>query len=288
MTGAYGVRVIETVRVGDLSFDVHAAGPPEGRPVVLLHGFPQHGGMWDRVTPALNEAGLRTLAPDQRGYSPGARPSTPAAYRMAELVGDVIGLLDALDLSTVDLVGHDWGAAVAWQVAGRHPDRLRSMTALSIPHPFAYSAALRDDPDQQRRSAYLRLFRQEDDKPERILLEDDGRRLRGIFAGSGLDPDGVAAYVDPFVAEPARLTGALNWYRAMGRHDQDGLGPVTVPTTYVWGDEDGALGRVAAEDNAQHVAGPYRFVPLAGRSHWLADEVPDTVADAVLDRVRAS
>lgn len=273
------------VPVGEWEFDLHIGGPAEGRPVLLLHGFPQHGGMWSGVASRLHAAGLRTIAPDQRGYSPGARPTDSSAYAMSSLVEDVIGLLDGLELSTVDLVGHDWGAAVAWQVAARHPARVRSLTALSIAHPSAYAKALKTSLDQQKRSAYLLLFRLEG-KPEKVLLADGGRRLRALFGGSGLDGAGVARYVDPLVAEPSRLTAALHWYRAMGRRDQDGLPPVTVPVTYVWGDHDLAQGRKAAEDTANHVAGPYRFVPLAGRSHWLPDEVPDVVAEAILEHTR--
>ena len=282
--------VTETMRVpvGELEFDVRVGGPAEGRPVLLLHGFPQHSGMWDRVSERLHEAGLRTFAPDQRGYSPGARPEGSDAYRMPHLVGDVLGLLDALELPTVDLVGHDWGSVVAWHVAGRHPERLRSLTALSIGHPAAYAKALKTSLDQQKRSAYLLLFRLESDKPERVLRADDGRRLRAAFSGSGLDDAGIASYVDPLVADPTKLTTALNWYRAMGSRDRDGLGDVPVPTTYVWGDEDLAQGHKAAEQTRQHVTGPYRFVPLQGRSHWLPDETPDVVADAVLDRIRST
>ncbi|HEY0485733.1 MAG TPA: alpha/beta hydrolase [Mycobacteriales bacterium] len=280
--------MISTVRVGDLSFDVRVGGPTGGRPVLLLHGFPQHGGMWDAVSERLHGAGLRTYAPDQRGYSPGASPDDPEAYRMSELVSDVLGLADALGLSTVDLVGHDWGAAVAWQVAARHPDRLRSLTAVGIGHPLAYRAALKSSLEQQKRSAYLLLFRQKPGRPERVLLADGGRRLRAVFAGSGLDEAGIARYADPLVTQPERLTTALHWYRAMGRRDQEGLTAVTVPTTYVWGDEDLAQGRKAAEQTREHVTAPYRFIPLEGRSHWLPDEVPDIVADAILERVRAS
>jgi pimeloyl-ACP methyl ester carboxylesterase len=281
------VTEIARVPVGGLTFDVHIGGPPDGRPVLLLHGFPQHAGMWHRVEPILHAAGLRTFAPDQRGYSAGARPTDSSEYGMPTLIGDVLGLLDALGLSTVDLVGHDWGAVVGWQVAARHADRIRSYTALSIAHPAAYTRALKTSLDQQRRSAYLLLFRL-DGKPERVLLGGEGKRLRTLFDGSGLDAAGVARYVDPLVEEPGRLTAALHWYRAMGRHDTDGLLPVTVPVTYVWGDGDLAQGRKGAEETGLHIVGPYRFVPLAGRSHWLPDEVPGEVADAVLDRIRTS
>lgn len=266
------------VGVGDLTFGVLAGGPAGGRPVLLLHGFPENAGMWDGVVERLHAGGLRTVAPDQRGYSPGARPADVAAYRMPALVADVLGLLDALGLDAVDLVGHDWGSAVGWQVAARHPDRVRTFTAISVPHPEALSWAVENDPDQRERSAYMRLFRTPG-KAEEVLLADDARRLRRMFAP--LPAERVEAFVRP-MTEPGALTGALNWYRAIGKRDLDGLPPVGVPTTYLWGTEDLAIGRPAAERCARHVAGPYRFVELAGVSHWLPEQAPAAVADAVL------
>jgi pimeloyl-ACP methyl ester carboxylesterase len=276
---AYG----ETVRidVGGLTFDVATGGPQDGRPVLLLHGFPENSRMWDGVAARLHSAGLRTIAPDQRGYSPGARPAAVPAYRMAELVGDVLGLLDALGLSTVDLVGHDWGAVVAWNVAGRHPDRVRTLTAVSVPHPAAHAAAMRHDAEQQRLSAYIAAFRAPR-IPETALLAQDARRLRRIFRP--LPEDAVDVFVRP-LTEDGALTAALNWYRAMSRGDLDGLGRVTVPTTYVWGTEDRGVGRAAAEGCAQHVAGEYEFVELPGVSHWVPEQHPDLVAEAVLARI---
>ena len=123
-----------TVTARGLEFEVRVGGPAGGQPVLLLHGFPQHGGMWDAVVPALHQAGLRTYAPDQRGYSAGARPSDVDTYRMTEFVADAVALLDALDLGRVHVVGHDWGSIVAWHLAGEHADRVRTLTAVSVPH----------------------------------------------------------------------------------------------------------------------------------------------------------
>jgi pimeloyl-ACP methyl ester carboxylesterase len=252
--------------------------------VLLLHGFPENARMWDGVRSRLHEAGLRTAAPDQRGYSPGARPAAVESYAMGEIVRDVLGLLDGLAWQAVDLVGHDWGAAVAWQFAARHPDRVRTLTAVSVPHPLALTAALRGDPEQQQRSSYIGLFRTPG-KAEETLLAEDGRRLRGIL--DPIPPDRAEVFVRP-MAEPGALTAALNWYRATSRRDLDGLGPVPAPTTYLWGTEDLAVARSAAEGCAQHVTGPYRFVELPGATHWVPELHPDVVAAAILDRLTAT
>ena len=123
---------------GELVFDVLVAGPDDGPAVILLHGFPETAQSWVHQTPVLAAAGYRVIAPDQRGYSPDARPTEVTAYRTDRLVADVVGLADALGVDRFHLVGHDWGGAVAWQVAGRHPDRLLTLTVLSTPHPAAF------------------------------------------------------------------------------------------------------------------------------------------------------
>jgi pimeloyl-ACP methyl ester carboxylesterase len=250
--------------------------------VLLLHGFPQNAAEWDRVLPALHAAGIRTIAPDQRGYSPRARPSDVDAYRMAELTADALAIMDTLGIESAHIVGHDWGALVGWHLAARQPDRVRTLTAVSVPHPLASLRAHAEDPDQPGRTAYIKLFRAPDHKAEDVLLREDARRLHAIF--TGVDPADVATYAGPML-EPGALTAALNWYRAMSRVDLDGLGPVTVPTTYVWSDGDIAIGRVAAEACAAYVSADYRFVALPGVSHWIPDEAPGALADAILDRV---
>ena len=136
------------------------------------------------------------------------------AYKIEHLVADVVGLLDALGLSDAHLVGHDWGSAVAWQVAGRHPNRIRSLTAISVPHPTAFGWALREDEDQKQRSSYIGLLRQEG-KAEEVLSEDNFRRLRAMFDGQ-IDPEFADEHIRVLSGEGA-LTGALNWYRAMTR-----------------------------------------------------------------------
>ncbi|MGK5170546.1 alpha/beta fold hydrolase [Geodermatophilus sp. CPCC 205761] len=271
------------VDVGDLTFDVRADGPDDGRPALLLHGFPETSLSWAAVTPRLTEAGLRTYAVDQLGYSPGARPAEVGAYALPNLAQVTADLMTAMDVPRADLVGHDWGANVAWALAAWHPDRVRSLTAVSVPHPTAFTAAWRSDPEQQERSAYIRLFWQED-KAEEVLLADGARRLRRMFGG-----DVPAEAVDEYVAvlsAPGALTAALNWYRAMSSGAP--VEHVAVPTTFVWSDADVAIGRTAADGCAGCVTGDYRFVELPEVSHWIPEQAPDALAAAILDRVASS
>jgi pimeloyl-ACP methyl ester carboxylesterase len=259
------------------TFDALAAGPEDGRPVLLLHGFPECAQQWEHQLAALGAAGFRGVAFDQRGYSPGVRPAAVDAYAPDELVGDVLRVAAALGWPRFDLVGHDWGSAVAWMVAAAHPDRLRSLTAVSTPHGAAFSAALRGDTDQQKRSEYFRLFRTPGEA-ERELL--DGGRLRRFY--DGLPADQVERYVKRF-AEPGALTAALNWYRAMRRPAKSG--PITTPTLYVWSTGDAYIGETAARDVERHVNGPYRFEVLSGVSHWITEEAPERFSALLLDHL---
>jgi pimeloyl-ACP methyl ester carboxylesterase len=275
------------VDVGNLTFDVRASGPEDGRPVLLLHGFPQTSLSWAAVTPLLAGAGLRCYAPDQLGYSPGARPSDVGAYALPALAQVTADLMTALDAPVADVVGHDWGANVGWALAGWHPDRVRSLTAVSVPHPAAFTAAWRSDPEQKERSSYIRLFWQPG-KAEEVLLADGGRRLRrmllGPDGGTGVPAEAADEYV-AVLSAPGALTAALNWYRAMSSADR--VDPVGVPTTYVWSSADIAVGQSAAVGCAAFVTGDYRFVELPG-SHWVPEESPEQLAAVVLDRIASS
>ncbi|WP_456599913.1 alpha/beta fold hydrolase [Blastococcus sp. SYSU DS0616] len=274
--------------VGDLTFDVRVDGPEDGRPVLLLHGFPQTSASWAAVTPLLTQAGLRTYAPDQLGYSPGARPAEVGAYAMPNLAQVTADLMTALEIPVADVVGHDWGANVAWTLAAWHSDRVRSLTAVSVPHPAAYTAAFRIDPEQKERSAYIRLFWQPG-KAEEVLLADDARRLRRMLLGAdgetGVSPEAADEYVAALSA-PGALTAALNWYRAMSSDIR--VDKVEVPTTYVWSDADVAIGRTAAQACEEFVTGDYRFVELPGITHWVPEQAPEQLAAAILDRVASS
>ncbi len=271
------------VTVGELTFDVRFAGPDDGDPVILLHGFPETSLSWTQVAPQLADAGLRVVALDQRGYSPGARPDGVEAYTTDLLVQDVIGVADALGIGDFDVVGHDWGAVVAWLTAAAHPERVRTLTAVSVPHLRAYNDALRNDPDQREKGAYLQVFRQEG-VAEDLLLADGARRLSAIY-GDAVPMPLAVRYV-AHLGEPGALTAALNWYRAMTAELASAPRTV-VPTTFVWGEHDQAIGRVPAEACGDHVDADYRFVELTDIGHWVPEQAPDALAAAILDRVRS-
>jgi pimeloyl-ACP methyl ester carboxylesterase len=259
-------------------------GPGDGDPIVLLHGWPGGADTWTEVGRELVGEGWRTLTPDQRGYSPRARPSAVKRYALPQLVDDVVALLDAGGMAQAHVVGHDWGGAVAWALASRAPGRVASLTVLSTPHPAAMARAIRSS-DQALRSAYVAAF-QLRWLPERVLLARRGGPLREALRRSGLDDE----HVDRYVArqrEPGALTAALSWYRALPYSARATVGTITVPTLYVWSTGDTALGRVAAEGTGQHVAGPYRFEILDGFAHWLPETAPALVGRLISAHVRA-
>jgi pimeloyl-ACP methyl ester carboxylesterase len=276
---------VESFRRDGLTFDVRDEGPPDGEPVVLLHGFPQDSTAWARVAPVLHEHGLRTLAPDQRGYSPMARPRGRACYRLRETVDDVVALLDAAGLESAHVVGHDWGGIVAWGLAGWQPERVRTLTAVSVPHPAAMAKAFVTS-DQLLRSYHMGLF-QLPFLPERLILANDGRPLRAMLRRGGLPSDAVDRYVQR-MREPGALTAALAWYRALPWSARDPVGKIRgVPTLHVWSTEDAFLGRAATEATEQFCDTPYRLEVLDGVTHWIPELASDRLAELVTAHVRS-
>jgi pimeloyl-ACP methyl ester carboxylesterase len=263
-----------------LTFDVDAGGPEDGEPVLLLHGFPQDHREWAEVVPRLHEAGLRTYAPDQRGYSAGARPATVADYRIDEPVADAVAILDALGIDSAHVVGHDWGATVGWSLAAAHPDRVRTLTAVSVPHPRALADGLRTNWLQRARFVYMGVFRA--GFAERLLLARNGAVLRSMMKPVGA---ARAAGYAAAMREPGRLTAALSWYRALDLKAGGAPGAVTVPTTYVWTDADPLVTRSTAEHTAAWVSADYRLVRLRGIGHWVPEEAPKALTEVVLARV---
>ena len=275
---------IDTFTRDGLTFDVRDTGPIDGDPVVLLHGFPQRATSWDAVAEHLHGRGLRTLAPDQRGYSRGARPKGRRPYRVPELVADIGALVDRIG-RPVHLVGHDWGAVVAWSMAAEHPGSVRTLTAVSVPHPGAFMAAMVRS-SQALKSWYMLLF----NLPGAV--ETVARRkpelLEGALRRTGMTREMVATFREEMVADGA-LPGGLAWYRALPLTDPRlGGTKVSVPTTMVWSTGDVALGRKGAELTERYVTGPYRLDVVEGASHWLPDEEPERLARAILDRVGES
>jgi len=275
------------IQANGMTFTCRTAGPADGEPVILLHGFPETSHMWTALLPVLAEAGYHCIAPDQRGYSAGARPEGVDQYATTTLVSDVMAIADAAGFDRFHLIGHDWGAAVGWRAVMAHPDRIVSWSALSIPHIASYQRAYATDPAQQEKSAYITFFQQVG-AAEEALTGNDFAMLRGIWTASS--PDEVADYV-AVLSQPYAMTAALNWYRAgFGGGApmlQDSAQEISVPTLTIWGNQDTAVGRSTTETAAQYMKGPYRFVELDA-GHWLIQEQFETVRDELLAHLKAN
>jgi len=273
-------------------FTALATGPESARPVMLLHGFPQTSWSWHHQLDGLAAEGYRALAFDQRGYSPRARPGEIQDYSVEHLVKDALAVADTQSWDTFDVVGHDWGAVIAWLLAAWHPGRVRTVCAVSVPHPSAFATALGGgDADQTERSSYIGVFRAEGGVAEKALLGEDGSGdgLRRMFATTGLPAD--APEVEVFVSamlEPGALTAALNWYRAMSAESLANVGKIVVPTLYVWSTKDVAIGRRGAEDTVNWVSAPYRFEVLEGVSHWIPETAPNELTGFLLEHLASN
>ena len=267
---------------GALTFDVWDTGPVDAEPptVLALHGFPQGAQSYREVAQILSGRGARVIAPDQRGYSPGARPVGAEHYGQATLAADVIAIMDAMGLDQVHLVGHDWGANIAWVAAATYPERFSALTAVSIPHPSAFGEAYKIDADQKKRSGYFQLFWQVG-VAEETLLADDAVRLREILADIG--PERAGRYVER-LQQPGALTAALNYYRAMSSANA-ATPAVTVPTTLVWSDHDDAVGPTGPRLCAKYVDADYRLITLEGVSHWIPELAAPQLAEAIESRL---
>ena len=262
--------------LGDVTLHVRDTGA--GTPVVLLPGWPDTGGLWAHQTRTLAAGGYRTIAPDMRGLGASSKPTDVAAYALPTLAGDVVGILDALGVGSAHLVGHDWGAAVAWVTAATAPDRVASVTALSVGHPSSFAAA---GWRQRQLSWYMLLF-QFPGVAERWLSADDFRNLREWSRHPRADE------VVARLAEPGALTASLAVYRANLPPEslvtpRPPLPPVTAPAMGIWSSEDLALTEENMTASAKYVAGPWRYERVEGAGHWLQLDAPDAVDALLLD-----
>jgi len=277
--------IIEIAANG-MTFRARIAGE-SGEPVILLHGFPETSHMWVDLLPKLEEAGYRCIAPDQRGYSPDARPEGIENYTYPAIAGDVVAIADAAGFERFHLIGHDWGAGAGWAALDLHPERIHSWTALSVPHIASFGAAIREDPDQQQRSQYITFF-QEPGVAEAALSADDFTALKNIWSESSAEE--VEEYLS-VLTQPGALAAALNWYRGSRGIEPKGpgvdFGPVSTPTLMIWGNRDRAIGRKSVEGARTHMTGPYTFVELDA-GHWLVQEEPERVAAEILKHLHSN
>ncbi len=272
----------QTWTIGQLHFTFDTAGPDSDPPVLLLHGFPQTRRMWSHQLRALAAAGFRAVAPDQRGYSAGARPLEVEAYASDLLTSDALALMDSCGAGRFHLVGHDWGGQLAWLIAAKNPDRVASLTVLSRPHPAAFARAMAEDPEQAKRSRHHKAFREA--RAAARLRQDDFKILRAGLEREGVAPETLDAYFRT-LGEPGALEAAVNWYRA-NEIASAAIPPVSAPTLYIWGTADASVGRRAAELTEHFVSGPFRFVAIEGGGHFIVDQFPDRIAQLLIEHLR--
>lgn len=256
-----------------LELSVALAG--EGRPLLLLHGFPDSAELWRKMIPSLVRAGFRVIAPDQRGFGRSSAPTDETDYTLDKIVADAIALLDALSLQQVDLVAHDWGAIIGWALAARYPNRFRRYVAFSVGHPSSYADA---GLEQKLKGWYVLMF-QARGFAEAVFRAANFRILRVITKDN---PE--AEHWTSDMSRPGRLTAAINWYRAnfkllFGRP----VGRVRVPTLGVWSSGDVALSEDQMTGSAKYLDAPFRYARLDGVGHWIPVDAPEAASRLVID-----
>ena len=275
------------VHHGDLVFSCRTSGLENtGEAIILLHGFPETSHMWFDLMHQLSSRGYRVIAPNQRGYSPGARPSDIKEYSIKKIAEDVFALADAFEFKQFHLVGHDWGSAIGWAVVTLQTEKVLSWTAMSVPHMKAFSYAYNQDKDQRERSRYIGFFKLPL-IPELYFSWNKYSNLKEIWKKSS--PEQKKIYLDIFQQRGA-LKAALNWYRAnigvtVEAEDQIAFDDVTVPSQLIWGNRDMALGRTGAELTGNYMKGPYRFIEL-NAGHWLIQESFPEVSSAIIEHIK--
>ncbi len=272
-----------TITVNDLSF--HVVDEGEGPAVLLLHGFPDSSALWRHQIPALVDSGHRVIAPDLRGFGASDRPEDVTAYRMELLVGDVLGILGALGVERVSVIGHDWGAALGWALAALAPERVQRLAVLSVGHPAGYFT----DAMTQREMSWYTLFFLFPGVAEDALRRDRWALLRLWMRDQG---DIERYFTD--LDRPGALTAALNWYRAnisaesFGQLNPQPLPPVECPVLGVWSDGDHHCGEAQMLASPRYVTGPWRYARVDGASHWIPLDAPETLNKLLVEFVCAS
>jgi len=277
-------RVID---LGAIQLEAITAGPAKGELVVLLHGFPESGDAWRAQIQELARAGLRVVAPHQRGYAGSSRPAGLMAYRLSALAQDVLALADALQAEQFSVVGHDWGAAIGWHLATLHAQRVRRLVVLNGPHAGTVAMHATRSPMQLLRSWYIGAF-QLPWAPEALLRANDfallQRAMRTSAREGAITDELLQRYLAQW-AQPGALTAMLNWYRALALDLPTPTLRVDLPVTVLWGERDSFLERGIA-DAALALCNNGRLVALPDATHWLHHEEPQAVGRTLLEALR--
>lgn len=273
-----------TLKMNGMEYLCRTAGlEHNGELVIFLHGFPESSVIWEKTMSKLASLGYRCLAPDQRGYSDGARPDGYENYSFRKLAADVVGFADLVGCSgKFHLVGHDIGAALGWNVVTLYPERIQSWTAMSVPHWPAYKWALENDPVQKEKGAYVNHF-MEPDVPEALLAANDYAILRRLW--EGFDQETLEDYMRIF-SQPAARTATINWYRGIMKvQEQIPYGEIETPTAFIWGNEDLAIGRTGVEKSHTYMKGYYDFHEL-NAGHWLTEFNEPEVSEIIIKHIQ--
>lgn len=280
------------IATNGIKLHIQTDGPQNGPSVILLHGFPEFWYGWRRQIPALVEAGFRVIVPDQRGYNLSDKPRGVAAYDVDILARDVIGLLDHFGIQKARLVGHDWGAVVAWTVALQHPDRLEKLAILNVPHPDVMTRFVLGNPAQRKKSWYMFFFQ----LPfvEWMLRRNNFHNLERVLVGrkGSFTPEDILEYKKAW-SQPRALTGMLNWYRAIVRRSLRGswnpnkvtLRRVHVPTLMLWGKRDVALSHEMAQPSIE-LCERGELVTFERATHWVQHDAADEVNQKLIAFLR--
>ncbi len=273
------------VTANGVRLHVVEAGPADGPPLILLHGFPEFWWAWRKQIGPLAAAGFHVIVPDMRGYNLSEVVEGVDAYRIDVLANDVAGIADALGIGRFHLVAHDWGGLVAWWTAVRHAERIDRLVVMDAPHPDVWGPQALKHPTQVLRSTYAMFF-QLPWAPEAMLGSFDHAGLRAMMEKTArkdaFAPGDLDRYVEAWSHQPGSLTAMLNYYRALGRREKTSLPPrITAPTLVLWGEHDGALELHLAEASV-NLCDDARLEVIAGTTHWLHLEEPDRIASAII------
>ena len=265
----------------NLTFDVIDSGPLDGQPFILLHGFPETNKSWSKVTAILNQQGYRTFAVNQRGYSLGAQPPKRRDYRSSALVKDINVLLDIIQ-QPIYLMGHDWGAVVAWEIAQTYPQKIRHLIAISVPHKAAFMKSMLSS-NQLFKSYYMGLFQLS--KIPELIFEKLPKIGLALLRDSGMTEQQLKDFQQEIVAEK-RLTTALNWYRGIPFSSNKHLTqPIRIPTLFIWGKHDSAIGSKSVKLNKYYMKATYKEV-IMDATHWIPVQNAKELTQHVLNTIQ--
>jgi epoxide hydrolase 4 len=282
------------IRTNNINLHVMTDGPENGTAVILLHGFPEFHYGWRKQIPVLARAGFRVIVPDQRGYHLSDKPKGISAYDIDILTKDIIGLFDHFALEKAFLVGHDWGAAVAWNLAINYPERLMKLVILNVPHPDVMSDFLLHNAEQRRKSWYVFFF-QIPILVEWILRRNDFYQLARMLSSSGhkstFTSQDLAEYKNAW-SQPEALTAMLNWYRAAVRRGwrhtfkkKTTARRVSVPTLMLWGKQDVALSHEMVEPSIA-LCDDGRAILFEKATHWVQHDESDAINKNLIEFLR--